>query len=80
MRERIRNWTIATIFRSERMKAEEEWERAERRRRIAVRLALGACLALVVFAAVRFVADGSGGGTYDPWAEAIGAALREARK
>lgn len=79
IRERVRNWTIATICRSERRKMEEEWEWIEWRRRIAARLALGACLAFVVFAAVKLVADGSRGGTYDPWAEAIGSALREAR-
>ena len=61
------------------MKMEEEWEWIEWRRRVAARLALGAALALAVFVMVKFVADNARGGTYDPWAEAIGTALREVR-
>ena len=80
LRERIRNWMIMTISRSDERRLEDEWEWIEWKRRAILRLALGVWLALAMFVIVKLVADHTQGGRYDAWGEAINSARREARR
>ena len=80
LRERIRNWMIMTISRSDERRLEDEWEWIEWKRRAVLRMAIGAWLALLLFVTVKVVADHTQGGRYDAWGEAISSACREARR
>ena len=77
LRERIRNWMIATISRSEERRMEDEWEWIEWKRRAILRMALGVWLTLLLLVIVKFAADLTQGGRYDAWGEAINSARRE---
>ena len=78
LKKRLRNWMIATIFRSEERVMGDEWEWIEWKRRAFLRLALGVWLALAMLVIVKLVADHTQGGRYDAWGEAISSARREA--
>ena len=80
LRERIRNWMIMTISRSDERRLEDEWEWIEWKRRAVLRMAIGVWLALAMFVIVKLVADHTQGGRYDAWGEAINSARREARR
>lgn len=80
LRERIRNWMIMTISRSDEMRLEDEWEWIEWKRRAVLRMAIGVWLALLLFVTVKVVADHTQGGRYDAWGEAINSARREAAR
>ena len=80
LRERIRNWMIMTIFRSDERRLEDEWEWIEWKRRAVLRMAIGVWLVLLLFVAVKVAADHTQGGRYDAWGEAISSACREARR
>ena len=79
LKKRVRNWMIATIFRSEERVMGDVWEWIEWKRRVLVRLGLALSAFTVLVLVVKFAADHTKGGRYDAWAEAIGAAQREAR-
>ena len=79
LKKRVRNWMIATIFRSEERVMGGEWEWIEWKRRVLVRLGLALSAFTVLVLVVKFAADHTKGGRYDAWVEAIGAAQREAR-
>lgn len=80
LRERIRNWMIMTIFRSDERRLEDEWEWIEWKRRAVLRMAIGVWLVLLLFVTVKVVADHTQGGRYDAWGEAINSARREAAR
>ena len=80
LRERIRNWMIMTIFRSDERRLEDEWEWIEWKRRAVLRMAIGVWLALAMFVIMKLVADHTQSGRYDAWGEAINSARREARQ
>lgn len=80
LRERIRNWMIMTISRSDERRLEDEWEWIEWKRRAVLRMAIGVWLVLLLFVTVKVVADHTQGGRYDAWGEAISSARREARQ
>ena len=80
LRERIRNWMIMTISRSDERRLEDEWEWIEWKRRAVLRMAIGVWLVLLLFVTVKVVADHTQGGRYDAWGEAINSACREARR
>ena len=77
LRERIRNWMIMTISRSDERRLEDEWEWIEWKRRAVLRMAIGVWLVLLLFVTVKVVADHTQGGRYDAWGEAISSARRE---
>lgn len=77
LRERIRNWMIMTISRSDERRLEDEWKWIEWKRRAVLRMAIGVWLALAMLVIVKLVADHTQGGRYDAWGEAINSARRE---